>query len=146
MAMFIEPQWGWCDGDPHNPRTVVRGWDAQAEKITGIDYQTVLKNGIKPDVVVKKFMDTTRGAILFSDSPEFDQRWLQMIYDAADAGTAPELQDFEIIYAAVARQPEHPNMSEAIYLAHIECPPVHRAEADAKHLARIFELLNPLDS
>ena len=142
-SCLIYPQRQWLCGDPTDPATDWMGWDPIAEKLTGISRTLLLMKGIEPQLAITRFLEATEGCLLFSDAPEADYKWLWQIFDAAGVGSIPTLHDFEIVYADVARRREHPNMSEAIHRADQECPHIHRAEADAKNLARIYELLNP---
>jgi len=117
------------------------GWSSQSEAVTGITQEMLIRNGETPERAAKRFMQFTRGVRLYSDAPEFDQVWLRKLLDAGGVDDRIELHDFESLDAEIAREENHPNLSEAIYRAEQECPKTHRAEQDAKHLAFIYELI-----
>lgn len=71
---------------------------------------------------------------------------LQQLFVALGQTFECRLHDFEEIFVEVAKQPDHPNLTEAIYTVEQVCPKTLRAEQDAKHLAFLFNLITKFKS
>lgn len=135
-AILIRPMSGWSI------------WSSDAERIHGIPQSLLLRDGVKPNRVVERFLAATReDCFLVSDAPAFDGAWLAMLLRAAqvsedrvtwtlrrvismqqawvvaaapllDGSTAGQERAVEVINATLAALPSGPR--------------VHRAEADAR--------------
>jgi hypothetical protein len=55
-------------------------WSAQAESVHGLDRERLRKNGWPPDYVVERLIASVPSGELYSDAPEFDERWLDRLF------------------------------------------------------------------
>ncbi len=80
----------WCDHQGEIRRLLVRPqpgwtyWDPAAETVHGIDRERLAANGWPPEDVAARLEDDLRGALVFSDAPDFDAGWLTTLYRALD--------------------------------------------------------------
>jgi len=142
-SCLIKPQKEWIGCDPFDTQADWVGWSIEAEKLTCISKDMLMNEGLEPCKAADVFLKAVKDAKLYTDAPEFDLRWLQILLDAAQINNVIEFHHFEDIYANAVQQENHPNLSEAIYLAEQNCPKTHRAEQDAKHLAFIYNKIMP---
>jgi hypothetical protein len=120
---------------------LARVWDPQAEALHGITPVQLAALGELPFRIVRRMNDALAGRELFSDSP-MDETWLMRMFD--EAGDHPAFiirrTDANVLIAEHATQFGWEGRSlervrdEALQLA----PRMHRAEADARHLAQLW--------
>ncbi|PPD13973.1 MAG: hypothetical protein CTY25_12110 [Methylobacterium sp.] len=97
-------------------------WDPAAAEIHGITLDELIRDGLPPDEVIRRFEAAIgEGAILYSDAPAFDGNWLEKLYFVGSAKRPPRLLRSPLI-------PQHPPG----YV------PLHRAGPDALFLARLL--------
>lgn len=120
---------GWCEIGTAEVRSfLIRPdpawdldlWDPISQGIHGISLGMLMNDGYPARIVVDRFIrDVGLEPILFSDAISFDQRWLDLLFDAAGK-SAP------ILRSAVIRDEDE--------------KAVHRAGPDALALARRIAL------
>jgi hypothetical protein len=69
--LLVKPEPGWTH------------WDSEAERVHGIDRERLARNGRPPADVAARIEEDLRGALAFSDAPDFDTAWLGTLYAAA---------------------------------------------------------------
>ena len=65
-------------------------WDPSAEDAHGVSFEMLDREGYDPDAVIFPFLKAIDGAIVISDAPEFDQFWLDQLFDASYLFTTKE--------------------------------------------------------
>jgi len=85
------PNWRWED------------FSQQAFAIHKIAYEALCKDGIAIDAASNRLEAAWRGAILVSDNPFWDGKWLECLYTAIGMKSPWRLVDFDAIYAALAQ-------------------------------------------
>jgi hypothetical protein len=93
-------------------------WSAASEALTGISREMLDCDGLSPAAVMKRFLAAVEGCELFSDAPDFDHHWLNMLSDAAmvdlvgrEIGNAKTLIEEAGGKAALAGEPDGPRHS-----------------------------------
>ena len=115
-------------------------WDASAATRHRIPLDELWRTGKPAFEIARRMNDTLHGSELFADSP-FDESWLQQLFDAA--GLEPEFvvrrTDAAVLIKALAgdRAVYADAKRQALRLA----PPIHRAEADARHWAVLWAMV-----
>lgn len=67
-------------------------WDEVSADIHGITMDELLTGGLDPRRVVEMFLaDVGENPVLFSDAVAFDQKWLDLLFEAAGFDRAPIL-------------------------------------------------------
>lgn len=86
---------GWADGlavitteshlirTPHEWDPDGYGWSHESAKVHGIAQNELMLRGKAPAEVAKRLNQVHAGALLISDSPEFDRRWLMRLFSVA---------------------------------------------------------------
>lgn len=143
---------GWSADDEGEPSSfLVRptsGWtradftDA-ALAIHKIPYETLTADGVSVESACRRLASAWTGAILVSDNPSADGKWLARLYNAADQACPWPLIDFDVITAALAQHAglSLVNYANAINKAQWTWPIPHRAGPDAQRLHRIARAL-----
>ena len=57
-------------------------WSVDAESVHGLDRERLRKNGWPPDYVVDRLIASVPSGELYSDAPDFDERWLDRLFAA----------------------------------------------------------------
>jgi len=76
----------WCDNQGEIRKLLVRPdpswthWDPEAERVHGISRERLAREGLPPAEVEARLGTDLRGALAFSDAPEFDSAWLGALY------------------------------------------------------------------
>jgi hypothetical protein len=120
-------------------------WDRAAERLHGIALADLYRSGRRPAEVARRMNEALNGRGLFSDD-RHDAVWLRLLFDAT--GLTPLF----IIATTNARQliaeaATERGLSDDAYdrartLADAKEPRRHRAEADARHLAVLWSIIN----
>lgn len=122
---------------------VKESWDRAAERLHRISLSQLHREGRPVWEVARRMNAALGGRELFSDAPQ-DEAWLGLLFDAA--GVEPSFTirrtDARILISQAAA--DH-GMSQADYtrakeLAAQLAPRRHRAEADARHLAVLWQM------
>jgi hypothetical protein len=59
-------------------------WDADAEKVHGLDRERLQRNGWSAAYVAGILNQSLDGRIVYTDAPEFDSRWIDRLFAAVD--------------------------------------------------------------
>lgn len=119
-------------------------WDEAAEAIHGISRAELAADG-KPAFDIARHMNVKlAGRELFADSP-FDEAWLNQLFDAAGLEPAfqPRRMLADLYIDATARRLglDQPAIDALHSRADVVAPRTHRAEADARHWATLWQLV-----
>jgi hypothetical protein len=104
-------------------------WSAASERLTGITKELLDREGSAPRDAIRRFLETVGNRELFSDEPDYDNHWLNMLADAAGIALGSRsISDVKLLMAVGAASLIHPLLDDGT--------PRHRAETDARRLAR----------
>lgn len=123
---------------------VKESWDRAAERLHGIALVQLRRDGRPVWEVARRMNMALGGRELFSDAPQ-DEAWLRLLFDAA--GLEPTFTirrtDARVLVsrAAAARGLDEAAYARAKSLAAEMAPRRHRAEADARHLALLWNIV-----
>jgi hypothetical protein len=102
-------------------------WNPASARLTGITKSLLDRDGLPPSEALKRFFDSVRDRELFSDEPDYDAYWLQMLADAAAIPLdGRKLGDAKKLIERMG------------LTVRFDEPPRHRAEADARRFAAAF--------
>jgi hypothetical protein len=115
-------------------------WDPNAEKLHGISRKTLEEDGVDPDAACHVLLTELKGKTVYSDASEFDQFWLDRLFDAHGGAPSPvRVRDMcgigAIRFAAVRGV-----ASEMKEKAVAEVGGEHRAKNDVRALMRFYEM------
>jgi hypothetical protein len=125
---------------------MVNVWDPDAAKLHRISLELLAANGKPPFTIARRMNEALAVRELFSDAPGDDEHWLRTIFGEADSDPSFTIRrthaDVLIGNLAVAR-----GWTLAAYEAAKEeaarlAPRTHRAEADARHLALLWQTVS----
>lgn len=68
--VLIRPDPGWTH------------WDPEAQRVHGLGRDVLLRDGLPPAEVEARLAADLRGALAFSDAPDFDAGWIGALYAA----------------------------------------------------------------
>ena len=121
-------------------------WDPDAEKLHGISLEQLLARGHPPVEIARRMNKVLAGRELFSDGPADDERWLRIIFD--EAGPEPTFT-IQRLHANVLISQLAAKLgwdSAGYEAAKTEAarisPRTHRAEADARNLAVLWQTIS----
>lgn len=147
----IEVAWSTPDGAIEShlilPLADWQDWDDYAEReIHHISREMLTAEGKDPAWVAARMNEVLGGSIVYSDAPEFDERWLMRMFDAV--GLEPTFQigffDTVVMYA---QAPDPDGARERIRRASFEArervPHQHRAAWDVHYLLEFWRLSCP---
>lgn len=114
-------------------------WSYEAEEAHGLSIEYVIENGNELVEVAKKAVDSlTSGDAVYSDNPEYDQGWLDILCkEAGIRNDAIEIQDFNKLLLGFA---DTKMIQDAYYRASQLSPPTHRAARDVEFLVTVYNL------
>jgi hypothetical protein len=153
----IEVGWAFADPDcgaivseshlviPPLEWAIMESWDRGAQRLHGIALADLYQHGRRPAEVARRMNEALDGRGLFSDD-RYDAVWLRLLFDAAGLSplfviattNAREL----IAQAATEHGLSDDACNRARALADAKEPCRHRAEADARHLAVLWSIIN----
>ncbi|GAB6967152.1 hypothetical protein JCM25156A_11890 [Komagataeibacter kakiaceti JCM 25156] len=154
---------GWVDengkGEAHLilPPSHWTDWSEEAERLHGISYGTLVREGLAADIVVERFLVVASNRRLVSDAPEFDKRWLERLCRQAGKKAPPVLpvetawaEAMEKTLNAFTSPQEKADhafscLARAKQRAMTNSPVLHRAMADARHLWAVWSALSSPD-
>jgi hypothetical protein len=114
------------------PTTFWQGlyWDPEAEKITGITKEKIANAVPACDIAKLIAPILNKADIVLSDAPEWDQRWLNMLFDSGGIHITPKIESFHRFVNQINPSAEYRFLENNL--------PVHRAEADVRILMECF--------
>ena len=128
---------------PENWR-VKESWDRAAERLHGISLAYLQSEGRPVREIALRMNEALGGRDLFSDARE-DEVWLQLLFDAADLQPTFKVHRTDgrvlISQAAVTSGVDDTAYASAKAFAAETAPRQHRAEADARHLAVLWNIV-----
>jgi DNA polymerase III epsilon subunit-like protein len=147
---YVEPQSGLIKSEGYLIKPPAHWdmkpvWDPDAQKLHGISLDQLAAQGHPPADIAIRMNERLAGRSLVSDRPADDERWLRIIF--ADAGIEPSFKMLTTRAAALAKQlAANLGLDETGYEvtkdeAERASPTTHRAEADARHWATLWQLL-----
>ena len=82
-------------------------WDKQAELLHGLKWRKLMNQGMPPKEVAERLNADLAGAEVYSDAPEYDGKWLALLFAAAGITQGFSVKDATafIKQAAMARTP-----------------------------------------
>jgi len=123
---------------------VKESWDRAAERLHGISIVQLWRDGRPVWEVARRMNMTLGGRELFSDAPQ-DEAWLRLLFDAALCEPTFLIRRTDarvlISQAAADRGLDEAAYAGAKALATKMAPRRHRAEADARHLALLWNIV-----
>jgi DNA polymerase III epsilon subunit-like protein len=131
-GFLIRPAPGWSEWD----------WSFESQKIHGISRDQCLRDGVDVWDAARRLNAEFASKTLLSDAPEFDARWLAVLFDAT--GIKPEFELYLIdalqpIRSALAdRGLDERDLEELERRVKERFPRTHRAAADALYLAALY--------
>lgn len=112
-------------------------WDADAEAMHGLTLQELRRKGRHPMIVAAALESALAGRIAFSDSPDHDQAWLDMIHSAAGV---PRTYSVETIGRLIGFLGLPPKRAYALFEeTRATHPPRGRARSGVAYLSAVFE-------
>lgn len=149
---------GWALADPETDTIVSEShliqppedwpmkesWDRAAERLHGISLLRLWTDGRPVSEVARRMNEALDGRELFSDAPQ-DETWLRLLFEAA--GLEPTFivrkTDARVLISqrAAERGLDDAAYARARALATELAPRRHRAEADARHLAVLWNII-----
>ena len=113
------------------PRWAKMRWDLNAQQITGITREMVLKKGVPPTDAATAARRAMDGAcVILSDAPEWDRNWMKMLFDAA--GLKVQVPPFSDFHDFVRREFDRDILFDG--------ESMHRAGKDVERLAAAIQL------
>lgn len=146
---FTDPKTGVIVSESHlikppDDWPVKESWDRAAERLHGIAFAQLWREGRPVWEVARRMNTSLNGRELFSDAPR-DEAWLRLMFDAAGLEPAFMVRRTDarilISQAAVDRGLDDAAYGRARVLAAEMAPRRHRAEADARHLAVLWNIV-----
>ncbi len=120
-------------------------WDPDAEKLHKISSDQLIARGRTPLEIANRMNQALAGRELFSDGPAEDERWLRIVFDEAGLEPAFTIRRFHadlmIAQFAARRGWDDAALQSAKVEAERISPRMHRAEADARHLAVLWQMI-----
>lgn len=128
---LIRPEPVWLDeGD----------WDEGAEAIHGFTLEQLLDEGEPAQQVAKRLAAALAGRVVYSDSPEFDRYWLEVLHRTTRVARNYEVADFDQLVPGL----HHLNHLEYALLreqAFKQCgATAHTADGDVKALLTLAQM------
>ena len=108
-------------------------WDHEAEAVHGISRDTLFRRGHPLRQVAERINNALGMETVYSDAPNFDGRWIDFLFQAAELERDFNIVDLRILYSeigAIATDRFHERISREA--------PTHRAEADARRYALAY--------
>jgi hypothetical protein len=146
---FTDPETGTVVSESHLIRPpegwpVKESWDRAAERLHGITLSRLRLDGRPVWEIARRMNAALEGRELFSDAPQ-DEAWLRLLFDAAGLEPTFIVRRTDA-RALISRVADDRGLDEAAYaraktkVADL-APRRHRAEADARHLAVLWNII-----
>lgn len=134
-AYLIKPDASW---------DIISARDSNAEALHGITLGQLQKSGLSAFQVATNMNRSCADRELFADSP-LDEGWLQQLFDAAgiDQNFTVRRTSAEILITQLANKLfiSKDALRDMQEKANLLAPHTHRAEADAVHLATLWQMV-----
>ncbi len=157
----IEVAWNDPDGEIHSyliDPALVTDWDENnpiawalaSQDVHGITKQILYEQGSTPQEVAERLNQGLKGSIVLSDAPNFDERWLDQIFEQSDIDRRffvqdiiPELDKLRSLDEAVWDIRSRIARAEAVVEQYCigRGLPRHRAENDVIRHLLLYQLL-----
>jgi DNA polymerase III epsilon subunit-like protein len=109
-------------------------WSEAAQRVHGISRQDLELRG-RPLAEVADVLDAAFGsAVVLSDAPAWDSRWIDALYDALGRTRGWHIKHAIPLLRELAETP----VDRHWLMQHLDDPRPHRAEADARLLAQAY--------
>ena len=120
-------------------------WDPDAERLHRISREQLLAHGRPPLEIARRMNNVLAGRELFSDSPPDDEAWLRKIYDEARLKPTFTIRsthaDVMLRQLAADKGWDSASYQAAKQEAARLAPHIHRAEADARYWAVLWQIV-----
>ena len=135
---------GWAIGgvDPKSvliapqPTWPMSAWDPAAERLHGLEVETLHRAG-EPAVAVCKMLNASLGAAnVYTDAPDYDANWLNVLYQSVGMRATFRIADFVDL---LDQFNDHGLISAAQAHADFAAPRTHRAADDVAHLQATYQ-------
>lgn len=124
-SALIKPQRDWAHWN----------WDEMAEQVHNISWKMLQENGLPAERVAKEVWHILAGSELYSDAPQQDLAWLEVLRDVA----WPPLPGIRIEHLS-----KLPILTADFFVDFSDEPREHRAGVDTRHLRQaILSQLRP---
>lgn len=124
---------------------VKESWERSAERLHGISLDRLKQEGRPAWEVAQRMNAALAGRELFSDAPPYDETWMQQLFDAAGLEPTFTIRQMDarvlIRQAAIERGLDEAAFERAKTMASELAPRRHRAEADARNLAELWNFV-----
>ena len=123
-------------------------WSPDAQAVHGLSRDYLNENGKHPKQVAERLCSELNGHLVVSDAPDFDNFWLQRLFDAVGMSNLIEIQHIESQLQKVLpieywmSEPESDKLPiEHIYERALEKHPLpmHRAANDVEYLISLYK-------
>lgn len=121
----------------HRPWIEDGFWDPAAEDVHGISQAMLQAEGLPVHAIAAR-LNAALPSMVFSDSPEFDERWTDRIFDIAKVSRNFKIVGANILFQAPRVTSENYILAERESLT--RAPITHRAAGDARHWAVMYQL------
>jgi len=74
-STLVQPTAKWVQAYP---------WDKQAELLHGLKWRKLMNQGLAPKEVAERLNADLTGAEVYSDAPDYDGKWLALLFAAAE--------------------------------------------------------------
>jgi hypothetical protein len=147
---------GWSADDEREPGSFLirpaadwarESFSDAALGVHNIPYDALLAEGVAVAEACERLTAAWTGAILISDNPASDGKWLARLYKADGLSCPWRLVDFDVVTTALAQQAglTLADYADALNRAHWSWPIPHRAGPDARRLHRIARAMTDPD-
>jgi hypothetical protein len=103
-------------------------WSAASECLTGITKEMLQGEGLSPVQAMSRFLEAVGDRDLYSDEPDYDNHWLNLLADAAGTSIGTRnIGDAKLLIGKGAAIGSHLSLDDRT--------PRHRAAPDARRLA-----------
>ena len=110
----IEVAWSDAQGEITryliNPQSVP-GWDAwddEAELVHGLERGRLVRNGWPADFVADRVAEALAGKRVYSDAPDYDERWLGRLFTAVGQPLPFRFEHVDELLLGCMRRPDEP--------------------------------------
>ncbi|MTH95019.1 hypothetical protein [Roseibium sp. RKSG952] len=116
----------------------IEAWDADAERIHGLDRDHLVDAGTAVSDVATALNDVFSAKMVYTDSPEQDAAWFDMIHAAADVPRRYRVISISRILAKMGFDAE--SADPLFAAARLKCDPRGRAANGVTYLSAVFSL------